>query len=301
MPPFVKARSMEPSTELRALISRHAAVQKQTTAVQGLTLYKVSQPTLPTDSVYSPRICLVLQGAKTIQLGERTFSVDSAQYFIATVNLPVSARVEQADPAAPHLALSFELDREEIARVLAETPSTHAAGQRDHTGLAVSQQTPEILRAALNLVSCLDTPEDIEMMARLARLELYYRLLRSELGPMLRQLATQGTNLAQIGRVTDWIKQHFAEAMSIEKLADMAGMSATSLHRHFKAVTLMSPLQYRALIRLQEARRRLLLREASAREIGFEVGYDSQTQFTREYRKLFGRPPAADAAFLGGN
>lgn len=291
---------MEPSTQLRDLISRHAAVQKQATEVQGLTLYKVGQPTLPSDSVYSPRICLVLQGAKKIQLGERTFSVDSSQYFIATVSLPVSARIEQADPISPHLALTFELDREEIAKILAEMPSTHAAEHYDRTGIAVSQQTPEILRAASNLVSCLDMPDDIDMMAKLAKLELYYRLIRSELGPMLRQLATHGTNLAQIGRVTDWIRQHFAEPMSIGKLADMAGMSTTSLHRHFKAVTLMTPLQYRALIRLQEARRRLLLREASAREIGFDVGYDSQTQFTREYRKLFGRPPATDAAFLGG-
>jgi AraC-like DNA-binding protein len=291
---------MELSTQLRELISRHAAVQKQTTEVQGLTLYRVEQPTLPTDAVYSPRICMVLQGTKTIRLGERVFSVDSSQYFIATVNLPVSARIEQADTTSPHLALSFELEREEIAKLLAEVPATHAAEPRDHTGIAVSQQTPEIVSAALRLVSCLDAPDDIEMMAKLAKLELYYRLLRGELGPMLRQLATQGTNLAQIGRVTDWIKGHFAEAMSIGKLADMAGMSPTSLHRHFKAVTLMTPLQYRALIRLQEARRRLLLREGSAREIGFEVGYDSQTQFTREYRKLFGRPPATDAAFLSG-
>jgi len=291
---------MEPSTQLRELISRHAVAPKQATEMQGLTLYKVAQPTLPTETVYTPRICMVLQGTKEIRLAERVFSVGSAQYFIATVNLPVSARIEQADPIKPHLALTFELDREEIAKLLAETPSAHAAEPHDHTGIAVSQQTPEIVSAALRLVSCLDAPDDFDMMVKLARLELYYRLLRGELGPMLRQLATQGTNLAQIGRVTDWIKGHFAEAMSIGKLADMAGMSQTSLHRHFKAVTLMTPLQYRALIRLQEARRRLLLREASAREIGFEVGYDSQTQFTREYRKLFGRPPAADAAFLGG-
>ncbi|MBN8954671.1 MULTISPECIES: AraC family transcriptional regulator [unclassified Rhizobium] len=291
---------MEPSTQLRELISRHAVAPKQATGVQGLTLYKVGQPTLPTEIVYSPRICMVLQGTKEIRLAERVFSVGSAQYFIATVNLPVSARIEQADPIKPHLALTFELDREEIAKLLAETPSTHGVEQHDHTGIAVSQHTPEIVSAALRLVSCLDAPDDFDMMVKLARLELYYRLLRGELGPMLRQLATQGTNLAQIGRVTEWIKGHFAEAMSIGKLADMAGMSQTSLHRHFKAVTLMTPLQYRALIRLQEARRRLLLREASAREIGFEVGYDSQTQFTREYRKLFGRPPAADAAFLGG-
>lgn len=291
---------MEPSMQLRELISRHAAVQKQTTEVQGLTLYRVDRPTLPTDTVYSPRICMVLQGKKTIRLGEQVFSVDSSQYFIATVNLPVSARIEQADPASPHLALSFELEREEIAKLLAEAPVIHAAEPLDRTGIAVSRQTPEIVSAALRLVSCLDAPDDIDMMAKLAKLELYYRLLRGELGPMLRQLATHGTNLAQIGRVTDWIKGHFAEAMSIGKLADMAGMSPTSLHRHFKAVTLMTPLQYRALIRLQEARRRLLLREGNAREIGFEVGYDSQTQFTREYRKLFGRPPATDAAFLSG-
>lgn len=291
---------MEPSTQLRELISRHAAAQKQATEVQGLMLYRVDQPTLPTDAVYSPRICMVLQGTKEIRLGERVFSVDSSQYFIATVNLPVSARIERADPATPHLALSFELDREEIATLLAETPLSHVTEPHDHAGIAVSQQTPEIVSAALRLVSCLNMPDDIDMISKLARLELYYRLLRGELGSMLRQLATHGTNLAQIGRVTDWIKHHFAEAMSIGKLADMAGMSPTSLHRHFKAVTLMTPLQYRALIRLQEARRRLLLREASAREIGFEVGYDSQTQFTREYRKLFGRPPAADAAFLSG-
>lgn len=294
---FYGLDSMEPMEELRGLIDRHAKMQKQPTILGGLTIYKVERPTLPTESVYSPRLCVVVQGAKAISLGGRTFDVDDRQYFIATVDLPVSASIARATDEAPHLAFTLDLERDEIAAILPDMAPLETTS-RD-TGFAVSQHSNEILQASLRLIGLLDRPDDIAVMATLIKRELYYRLLQGEHGALLRQFATHGTNLAQIGRASNWIKEHFEEPMSIKMLAEIAGMSVTSFHRHFRAVTLMTPLQYRALIRLQEARKRLLLNNTNARIVGFEVGYDSQTQFTREYRRLFGRPPAADAFALG--
>jgi AraC-like DNA-binding protein len=290
---------MDVKQRLREIIERHCCAPKQSTIMSDLTIYKVEAPTMPTESVYSPRLCVVLQGSKTISLGGRTFEICDIDYFIATVNLPVSASIRHATTEKPHLAFTLELDREGIAEILPDFPASPPVS--DRTALSIGQQNEDILEASLHLIRLLDRTDDLAVMARLAKSEIYYRLLQGEHAASLRQFATTGTNIAQVGKATAWIKEHYAEAMTIEDLAHIAGMSPTSLHRHFKAMTLMSPIEYRSLIRLQEARKRLLLRKTSAKNVGYEVGYDSQTQFTREYKRLFGRPPAQDAALLTGH
>ena len=284
--------------ELVAIIDRHAAAPKQKTPIAGLSIFKVEAPTLPVESIYTPRLCVVIQGRKEILLGGRAFEVDDTQYFIASVNLPVSARITAASSDHPHYALSFELNRQDLAELLPNVAVRPAAAHRE--GLSLGRQTEDILGALHRLILFLNRPEDLPALLKPATTELYYRLLRSEHGATLRDYATMDTRIAQIGRVTSWIKEHYNKPMTIGLLADLAGMSATSLHRHFKATTLMTPLEYRTHVRLQEARKRLLTGGSSARTVGFEVGYDSQMQFTREYRRLFGRPPVRDAAYLKG-
>ncbi len=284
--------------ELIAIIDRHAAAPRQKTPIAGLSIFKVEAPTLPVESIYTPRLCAVIQGQKEILLGGRAFEVDDTQYFIASVNLPVSARITAASIDHPHYALSFELNRQDLAELLPNVAACPAQAHRE--GLSVARQTEDILSALHRVVLLLNRPEDLAALLKSATTELYYRLLQGEHGATLRDYATKDTKIAQIGKVTAWIKEHYNKPMAIDMLADVARMSATSLHRHFKATTLMTPLQYRMHVRLQEARKRLLIGGSSARTVGFEVGYDSQTQFTREYRRLFGRPPIQDTAYLKG-
>lgn len=284
--------------EVISIIGRHARSPRQSTSIGGLSIFNVMEPTLPVESVYTPRICMVLQGQKRISSGNRTFDLRAGHYFIATVDLPVSASITAASEANPHLAWSLELSREDVVEVLQRF--SPAKWPSEGFGLTVGDQSTDMVEASLRLLSLLDRPDDQVVLLHALKFELYYRLLQSEHGALLRDFATNGTMLAKIGKVTSWIKDNFAGTMSISDLADRAGMSSTSLHRHFKALTTMSPFEYRTAIRLQEARRRLLIGGANARRVGFDVGYDSQTQFTREYKRLFGRPPAADTAHLRG-
>jgi len=168
------------------------------------------------------------------------------------------------------------------------------------TALAISPLGDDLLDSVARLLTLLDRPRDTAVLAPLIQREIHYRLLQGEQGSLLRQVAISGSHLSQVGRAADWIRSHYAEPVAVEALADQAGMSVTSFHRHFKAITMMSPLQYRTQIRLQEARRLMLVDCQDASKIGFDVGYESPSQFSREYRKMFGMPPAADAARLRG-
>ncbi|WXB18345.1 AraC family transcriptional regulator [Pendulispora albinea] len=228
-------------------------------------------------------------------LGDRTYDIGANEYLIATADLPVAARVAKASTGSPHLAITLDLDRARMAELLLAMPEPPSSAGPS-SGLAVARHTGDLLEAVARLMALLDRPNDIAVMAPLIEREIHYRLLQGEWGALLAQFSTAGTHLSQIGRVTDWIKSHYAEPMSIDHLAKRVGMSPASFHRHFKIVTTMSPLQYRSRIRLEEARRRLLVEGRDAGAIGFEVGYESSSQFSREYRKMFGVPPATDAA-----
>jgi len=281
---------------IRDAIVRHCHARRQATIVPGLTLFRVHEPTPPVRSLYDPRLCVVVQGRKQVLLGDRTYDIGADEYLIATADLPVTARATKASAAAPHLAITLDLDRARMTELLLAMPEAPSSSAGPSSGLAVARHTDDLLEAVARLTALLDRPGDIAVMAPLVEREIHYRLLQGEWGALLAQFATAGTHLSQIGQVTDWIKSHYAKPMSVEDLARRAGMSAASLHRHFKAVTAMSPLQYRTRIRLEEARRRLLVEGRDAGAIGFDVGYESSSQFSREYRKLFGVPPATDAA-----
>jgi AraC-like DNA-binding protein len=291
---------MELLSELRVLIARHCRNGRVETPIPGMILHRTETvaPTAPV--IYEPRLCVVAQGRKRVILGEQLFEYDAAKYLVASVELPVVAAVVDASRTAPYLAFSMRLDPAALAAMALDMPENSEA-RRPAAGLAVSPLTDELLDAAVRLLRLLDRPRDISMLAPLAEREILYRLMLGEQSAMLRQIARADSRLSQIARAIGWIRENYEKPLRIEALAEMAGMSLSSFHRHFKAVTAMSPLQFQKRMRLQEARRRVLAQGAAAARIGFSVGYESPSQFCREYSRLFGVPPGRDAARLRGS
>ena len=288
---------VQPIDDLRDLIARHCAARRWASPIPRLTLLRSDAPTMPIGTIYQPVLCIIAQGRKTVMLGQQVFEYDAAKYLIASVDLPVTGAVSEATAARPYLALSLVLDQTALASMLLDI----GEGRREAApcaGLAVTSVTADLLDPVLRLVRLLDRPRDIAMLAPLAEREILYRLLLGDQGAVLRQIALSDSRLSCVSRAIARIRSHFAEPCRIEALAEIAGMSPSSFHRHFKAVTTMSPLQYQKQVRLQEARRLLLAQRSDAAGIGFSVGYESASQFSRDYSRLFGCPPARDAARL---
>jgi len=283
--------------ELRELIERNCGTGRMATAIPRLTLLRADGTTrgsVPT--VYQPLFCIVAQGAKRLLVGDRVLVYDAAKYIVVSVDLPVCGEIFEASPEKPYLAVSLSLDRATLASMLLEMAD--ADEDAGSPGMAVHPVTPDVLDPMKRLLRLLDCPRDIPMLAPLAEREVLYRLLSGPQGSMLRQIALADSRLSRVSRAIDWIRRNYDQALRIEALAEVAGMSASSFHRHFKAVTAMSPLQFQKQIRLQEARRLLLTERTRASSIGFAVGYESPSQFSREYSRLFGVPPARDAERL---
>ncbi|QDE39563.1 AraC family transcriptional regulator [Luteibacter pinisoli] len=280
-------------------VERHAAHPRQETALPGLTLYRITQAMHPAHTFYRPRMVVILRGSKTVAAGDAPFLADTSTFLLVTVELPVCSQVFLAPDGGAHLALSLDIDRDALAEAMARLPVKDGPAAAP-AGVTSARMTSDLLEPFSRLLDLLDHPDDIAFLGPLVVQEIYYRLFRGGLAGTLRQLALSGSHVAQIGRATQWIKSHYAAPMSIDVLADVAGMSVTSFHRHFKAITLMTPVQYRTKLRLQEARRMLLAEPKSASAVAASVGYDSQSQFTRDYKRLFGAPPAADVARTAG-
>ena len=263
------------------------------TAVDRLTFLRAARPHEMMPTVYEPSLCLIAQGSKRVILGDDVLVYDRERYLVASVDLPVIGELLDATVERPYLCVMLRLDAKEVASMLleAELPPPAAAPSR---GLYLARTTPALADAVLRLLGLLDTPEDIAGLAPLAEREILYRLLKSEEGWRLRQAATAHSHSRRIARAIDWLKSHYAEPLRIENVANKVSMSASSFHEHFKAVTAMSPLQYQKQLRLQEARRLLLGEAVDAATAGHRVGYKSPSQFSREYSRLFGAPPAKD-------
>jgi AraC-like DNA-binding protein len=284
-------------TPLCGLALRHASGDRMQTAIARVSLIVQSQPTMPQSGVFKPALCLVLQGAKEVTIGGQVLRYDPACYFVASLELPASARIVEASPQRPYVCVSLALDPETLGALLPKMPVMPEA---QTSAFAVSPVTGEMIDAWSRLLGLLDAPQDIAVLAPLFEREILYRLLQGPHGIALRQIVRAGSRLSQVRRAIAWIKAHYSESMRIEDLADLAGMSAATFHRHFKAATAMSPLQYQKNLRLQEARRLLIANQDAARA-GFAVGYESASQFSREYARLFGAPPSRDVLRLRGS
>ena len=279
---------------LRGLASRHAGPGTVETAIPSVAITLARQTTQRSIGVLQPRFCLVLQGAKEVTIGERRMRYDPNNYFIASLEVPASGCIIEASASHPYIGLSMALDPEALAALITDTP---VRTDSETSSFAVSPVTTQLLDPWVRLMALLDAPQDIAVLAPMIEREILYRLLQGPQGAALRQIARRDSRLGQVRRAIAWIREHYDQPLRIETLAELAGMSAASFHRHFKAATAMSPLQYQKCLRLQQARR-LLIANQDATGAAYAVGYESASQFSREYACLFGLPPARDALRL---
>lgn len=291
-----KVPAMTTLSDLARLIERHWFVHGRETPIPGLLITRAEEPTGIIRSVYRPSFCLVVQGAKMSMLGPTPYHYGEGQCLLASVDLPVTSRIVRASADAPYLALSLAIEPVTVAEMVAEQVSVPGPAAA-FNALATSDHDPALCDPLRRLLDLLDHPADQAVLAPLIRREIVWRLLGGALGPALRQMGLVDTHAARIGRATAFIRDHYAETLRVADLAALAGMSVPGFHRHFKAVTRMTPVQFQKQVRLQEARRRLVAAEEVAR-VGFAIGYESLSQFSRDYRRLFGAPPSRDAAAL---
>ena len=280
-------------TELKALAAR-AENRRTETGIPRVAMVQGAIPAHELAAVYDPMVNLILEGSKAMTIGDRTLEYDPATYFVMSVELPAAGVVRPAASGAPYLAVSLTLDPAIVGALLADLPP--AAPGEDAGAFSVATVTPELLDAWVRLLRLMDRPDDIAALAPAYEREILYRVLQGPHGAMLRQIATPDTALARIGSAIRWIRLHFAEPVSVEDMAAQAAMSVSAFHRHFKAATALSPLQYLKRVRLLQARTLLVARGKGVTAAAFDVGYESATQFSREYARAFGLPPARDAA-----
>ena len=275
---------------LSELLDRHCREATTLTAIPRLILTRSEVPTKPHEAIYYPLLCVVARGRKRVLLGEETFDYDAHTYLAASAGLPATGQVVEA----PYLGLTVGLRFEVFASLLLEMPPPEQRRPPERA-LAVSPLDDDLLDCLLRLLRLLDHREQIPVLAPLIERELHYRLLLGPQRDMIHQLAMPASQLSQIGRAFNLLRQRFDQAIRVEELARVARMSVPTFHRHFRAVTSMSPLQYQKQIRLQEARRLLQTQHAKASDVAFAVGYESSSQFNREYRRMFGVTPSRDA------
>lgn len=269
-----------------------------TTDIPSLFFSRYSNDTGPHYGVYKPSFCIVVQGMKEVLLSQERFQYGPADYLVASVNLPITAQVTEASSEVPYLALKLEFTPSEILEVLREFQMGVEKKENAKRGMYVSKIEPSLLDAVTRLARLLDNPKDIPVLAPLIRKEIIYRVLQGEHGGMLQQIAIEGSSTNQISDVIEHIMNNYEKAFKIEELAEIANMSVSSLHRHFKEITAMSPIQFQKQLRLQEARSLLLSESADAADVAFRVGYESPSQFSREYSRMFGLPPKEDIKSL---
>jgi AraC-like DNA-binding protein len=285
---------MDALAELRTLIARHGRGGERTTALKNVTIAATTAITEPVVSLCKPAFALVASGAKRTVLGEHMFTYSAGEYLVTSTELPLTGHISRASPKEPFLGVGLFLEPATIATLLLESGSTDR-GTGTTAGVAVSTCPVDMLDAIVRLMRLLDRPRDLPVLAPMIERELVWRLATGEQGAMVRQIGLADSRLAQIARAIREIRTHYAEALRIDELMHLAGMSASTFHRHFRAVTTMTPIQYQKQIRLQEARARLIASSNDVAGIGRAVGYDSPSQFSREYHRRFGAPPGRDA------
>ncbi len=268
------------------------------TAIPGLALWRRIEPTGPASGMYEPSICLIAQGAKRLLLGDDTYVYDAHHFLITSVDLPTVWQIIEASREKPCLGLMLKLDQREISQLMVDSHLPPPCTQQSSRGMAIGEVTLPLLTAFQRLIDLLAEPRDIPILAPIIQREISYRLLVGDQGARLRQMASAGSQSHQIARAIDWLKGNFTQPLRIDDLAAQVNMSTSTFHHHFRALTAMSPLQYQKWLRLNDARRLMLTERLDATAAAFQVGYESPSQFSREYSRLFGAPPLRDITSL---
>jgi AraC-like DNA-binding protein len=289
--------------ELRKELARKIATfvgsaENRGTDIPGLSLHRRTAPTAPCSMSYQPSVTVIAQGRKRVELGRNIFIYDASRFLLTSVDLPVVSRVIEASEQLPCLAMSLKLEMPVVRELLSREEIQVAEAQPDSPGMATGETTVEFLSACCRLADLLGAPQDIPFLSGLIQREIIYRILRSAEGARLRAIATLGEQSNRTAKAIAWIKANYAKPLRVEDLAEISGMGVSTLHHHFRALTAMSPLQYQKQLRLQTARGRMLMDGLDAASAAFEVGYESASQFNREYSRFFGQPPIRDIRAL---
>lgn len=281
--------------ELAQVIERYSGEDGvHSTAIPSLYFMRKSNTTKPSHGMYMPSLCMVVQGAKEVWLSQERFIYSPSDYLVSSVHLPVIVQVTEATSDAPYLGFKLEIAPSQILEVLHDSEIRFNPKENPKRAMFVSHMETSLLDAVIRLSRLLDSPKDIPVLAPLFIKEIIYRVLQGPNGITLGQIVLEGSSAHQIIDVIDQITNNYHRSFQIEELAKMANMSMSSFHRHFKEVTSMSPIQFQKQLRLQEARRLLLTESADAADVAFRVGYESPSQFSREYVRMFGFPPRQD-------
>ena len=282
--------------ELAALVARHTHSKGNgvhATEIPQIEFMRESDAATAMQGVSEPILGIVVQGKKEVLLSEETYCYGVAQYLVVSVDLPICGFAVEATPAQPYLGFKLDLDPVQLCDIIAQT--NPGIGKKESVrGWFISNAEPPLIDCAIRLTRLLDTPQDIPFLAPMIIREIYYRLLIGEQGEAVRQIATSGSNMQRIAEVIKLIKADFTKPLRVEELALAANMSSSSFHRHFKEVTSMSPLQYQKQLRLLKARHLMLTENVDATNTAYQVGYESPSQFSREYSRMFGTPPIRD-------
>lgn len=282
-------------TELSHKITAHIRTEgTQATNIPGLVLYRRSAPTACSSATYEPRLIVFVQGQKIISVGKTTILCDESTFLLTSIDLPVVSQVIKASQDAPILGLLLKLEMPEVRRILSEEEFALPEEVSGARGMAVGVTSVELLSACSRLMDLLDTPQDIPFLSSLIQREIIYRLLRSPQGHHLRAIATSGEQSNRTAKAVAWLRTNYAKPLRVEELAGVAQMGLSTLHHHFRSLTSMSPLQYQKHLRLHVARERMINEDLDATSAAFEVGYESTSQFNREYSRFFGQPPKRD-------
>jgi AraC-like DNA-binding protein len=292
----------ETEAALEALQSRIARWTEHgelpATAVPGLSLFRRIEPSEPTVGLYEPSVCLVAQGSKRVVLGEEAYVYDARHYLLTSVHLPTLVQVVEASRERPYLGLRLTFDPRQVSQLMADSKLPPPRTQASPRGMATGEVTLALLSAFQRLVDLLGNEQDIPILAPTLQREIVYRLLVGDQGMRMRQIAAVGSQSHEVARAIEWLKGNFDRPLRVEDLAASAGMSGSTFYHHFRAMTALSPLQYQKRLRLQEARRLMLAEHLDSATAGYRVGYESPSQFSREYSRLFGAPPARDISSL---
>lgn len=281
--------------ELAEGLAAKCKVDGQNSVVDNLNFYRYCGPTSPKHGIYSPSICVVAQGAKEVIFGDETLRYDPSNYLLISLDVPVVSHVVEASPDKPYLGLKLDLDPATIASVMVETGLLPGRNDGGVKSMAVTRLPDSLLDAFVRYLRLLDTPDDYRVVSPMVVREIIYRVLKSDQGPRLRQMATIGGATNRVTRAVQILRSRFNEPINVEDLAQELGMSPSSFHHHFKTATSMSPLQFQKTLRLQEARRLLMSEDVDANLVASRVGYEDASQFSREYKRTFGEPPKRDA------
>jgi len=286
----------------RTIADRAVAEGDTLTQIPGLRLYRRSTPTACTSAAYEPSLVVFVQGKKRINVGKTIYLCDGSNFLLTSVDLPVVSQVIAATEAEPILGLVLKLEMAAVREILSQQEFHLREESGDARGMAVGVTSIELLEACSRLVGLLDAPEDIPFLSCLIQREVIYRLLRSPQGKHLRAIATLGEQSHRTAKAVEWVRVNYAKPLRVEELASVARMGVSTLHHQFRSLTAMSPLQYQKQLRLHVARERMLNDGMDAASAGFEVGYESASQFNREYSRFFGQPPMRDikARLLAG-